>query len=415
MIIGYFYLILFYINITQVELTLQQLRRITLESQGLLQTSPFGTGKKAVLNTLEKLGYLQIDTLSVVERAHHHTLWTRIPDYKPEYLDALVKEREVFDYWFHAASYLPMSDFRFVLPQMQDVKRNGSRYYNADPKVMQYVLDKIRNEGPKKARDFESENKRKGSWWNWKPTKLALERLFMQGDIMICERSGMEKTYDIAERILPENINLSEPSPIEFAEYLVKTYLGAYGFTTLKQILHLKTGESLRNYVKEVLNSMLQEGAVQKVDIKGFPSVYIPSDLANKAVRKNRSQIRILSPFDNAIIHRDRIKQLFNFDFRLECYTRKEKRQYGYFCLPILFGDKFIGRMDCKAHRKESQFEIIHLHIENQMVDNELWVKPFLKSIRQFATFNNCESLKLTQASPPKLSETLKRAIQNGE
>lgn len=396
-------------------LTLQQLQRITLESQGLLQTLPFGKGKKAVLNALEHLGYLQIDTLSIVERAHHHTLWTRIPDYKTEYLDELVKERKVFEYWFHAASYLPMKDFRYVLPQMLDVKRNESYYYNADPKVMQYVIDTIRAEGPKKARDFESKSKKAGSWWNWKPTKLALERLFMQGDLMVCERNGMQKMYDITERVLPENIDLTEPSPIEFTEYLVKTYLRAYGFTTLKQITHLKTGKTLRKNVNEVLESMLQEGTIQKIDFEGMSSVFIQSDLTKKKVRKSKSDIRFLSPFDNSIIHRDRLKQFFDFDFRLECYTPKEKRQYGYFCLPILFGDTFVGRVDCKAHRKEKQFEMIHLHIENQNLDIELWIESFVESIRQFATFNGSESLKLTQVSPSKLTNILKRAIQDSE
>ncbi|WP_257088217.1 winged helix DNA-binding domain-containing protein [Sphingobacterium sp. E70] len=102
-----------------------------------------------MLNALDHLGYLQIDTLSIVERAHHHTLWTRIPDYKTSYLDELVKEHQVFEYWFHAASYLPMKDFRFVLPRMLEVKQNESHYYNADPKMMQYIIDTIRAEGPK--------------------------------------------------------------------------------------------------------------------------------------------------------------------------------------------------------------------------------------------------------------------------
>lgn len=110
----------------------------------------FGTGKKAVLNALEHLGYVQIDTLSVVERAHHHTLWSRIDDYKTHYLDDLLKERNIFEYWFHAASYLPMKDYRYVLPQMLSFKQNQSQYYNADPKVMQYVIDTIRTEGPKR-------------------------------------------------------------------------------------------------------------------------------------------------------------------------------------------------------------------------------------------------------------------------
>lgn len=392
-------------------MTLEQLQNITLKTQGLLQTSPFGEGKMAVLNALEHLGYLQIDTLSIIERAHHHTLWTRIPDYKTAYLDELVKERKIFEYWFHAASYLPMKDFRFALPQMLDVKQSESHYYKADPKVMQYVIDTIRAEGPKKARDFESQSKKPGNWWNWKPTKIALERLFMQGDLMVCERNGMQKTYDITERVLPQNIDLKQPSPIEFAEYLVKTYLKAYGFTSIKQITHLKKGEILRKNVNDVLESMLQKGTIKKVPLENSPSIFIQSDLIEQSFAKNDSNIRFLSPFDNSIIHRDRVKHLFDFDFRLECYTPKEKRQYGYFCLPILFGNTFLGRVDCKAHRKEKQFEIIHLHIENQNIDIESWISYFVESIKQFAIFNGCDTIKLTQVSPLKLTDRLKTAL----
>lgn len=392
-------------------MTLQQLQSITLESQGLLKSSAFGKGKKAVLNTLEQLGYLQIDTLSVIERAHHHTLWTRIPDYKTVYLNELVKERKIFDYWFHAASYLPIKDFRYALPQMLAVKQNKSHYYNADPKVMQYVMDTIRAEGAKMARDFKSKSEKVGSWWNWKPTKLALERLFMQGDLMICERNGMQKKYDIPERVLPQNIDLTEPTPSEYADYLVNRYLRAYGFTTIKQITHLKTGKTLRKNVNEILESMLQEGTIQKVDIEGLPLVFIQSDLMEMSFRKSSLAIRLLSPFDNSIIHRNRIKDLFNFDFRLECYTPKKKRQYGYFCLPILYGNTFIGRVDCKAHRKEKQFEIIHLHIENQNIDVDLWEKSFAESVRQFAIFNGCESITLTKVSPEKFKNSIKKQL----
>ncbi|MBO6185950.1 MAG: YcaQ family DNA glycosylase [Chryseobacterium sp.] len=390
---------------------LEDLQKITLESQGLLHTSPFGKGKKAVLNALEHIGYLQIDTLSIVERAHHHTLWTRIPDYKTEYLDELVKERKVFEYWFHAASYLPMRDFRFSLPQMLEVKQNEKHYYNAEPKVVQYVIDTIRAEGPKKARDFENKSKKPGSWWNWKPTKIALERLFLQGDLMISERKGMQKTYDIPERVLPKDIDLTIPSPFEFADYLVKTYLRAYGFTTVKQITHLKTGETIRKNVNEVLHSMLEQGTIQKIEIQDCPTIFIQRDLAEKKIKKADLNTRILSPFDNSIIHRERIKHFFNFDYRIECYTPKEKRQYGYFCLPILFGNQLIGRVDCKAHRKEKQLEIIHLYIENQNFDIESWAKSFMESIKHFATFNGCESIQLTQVSPSNLMNRLKQEM----
>jgi uncharacterized protein YcaQ len=393
------------------ELTLPQLRFLTLESQGLTKLYPFGKGKDAVLTALEHLGYLQIDTLSIVERAHHHTLWTRIPDYKTEYLDKLVEERKVYEYWFHAASYLPMKDFRFALPQMLDVKQSKTHYYNADPKVMKYVVDTIRGEGPKRARDFENETKKAGSWWSWKPTKIALERLFLQGDLMITGRNGMQKTYNLTENVLPKLINTTLPTDLEFSEYLVKTYLNAYGFTTVKQITHLKTGELIRKNVDTVLKSMLEEGTIKQVNIENRPSVFVNKNLLEKSLNKTNSDIRILSPFDNSIIHRDRVKHFFDFDYKIECYTPKEKRQYGYFCLPILFGDTFIGRVDCKAHRKEKEFEIIHLHIENTNIDIDLWKKPFVEIINSFATFNRCEHIKLTKGSPSKLTDKIRQLL----
>lgn len=390
----------------------EQLRLITLESQGLTRTAPFGKGKTATLKAIEHLGYIQIDTLSIVERAHHHVLWTRIPDYQTKHLKELIDERKVFEYWFHAASYLPMKDFRYALVQMSAVKKSKTHYYNAAPKVMQYVMETIRAEGPKRARDFESESKKSGSWWNWQPAKIALERLFLQGDLMISDRSGMQKVYDLRERVLPSGINISEPTPMEYAEYLVKTYLQAYGFTTIKQITHLKREAALKKSVNEVVASMLLEGAVQEISIAGMPSVFIKSDLLEKPFKKGRSNISLLSPFDNSIIHRDRIQQLFDFDFRLECYVPQQKRQYGYFCLPILFGDIFIGRVDCKAHRKEKQFELIHLHIENTAIDPDLWLAPFVASINNFAKFNKCEAIALRQLSPFNLADPIRRAFQ---
>lgn len=391
--------------------SLQTLQRITLERQGLTQATPFGAGKDGVLTALEHLGYIQIDTLSVVERAHHHTLWTRIPDFKTGYLDELVEERKVFEYWFHAASYLPMRDFRYALPQMFLIKQSESHYYNADKKVMKYVVDTIRAEGPKMARDFESKKDKTGSWWNWKPAKIALERLFMQGDLMISGRSGMQKTYDLTERVLPPSVNTSEPTPLELAEYLVKTTLRAYGFTSLKQITHLRKGDALKKNVNLVLHSLLEKGEIQKISMEGISSVFMQSDILERSDEIEGSDVRLLSPFDNSVIHRDRVKQIFDFDFRLECYVPKEKRQYGYFCLPILFGNTFIGRVDCKAHRKDKKLELIHLHIENTDILTELWLPSFVEAVKRFASFNGCESLFLTQVSPSNFKNIIKKVL----
>lgn len=392
---------------------LKQLQRLSLQSQGLTTKYPFGKGKQAALSALERLGYVQIDTLSVVERAHHHTLWSRLPDYQPAYLAQLVEERKAFEYWFHAASYLPMKDYRYALPKMLRYKRGETPYYrNVDSKVLRDVMDKIRIDGPLKTRDFTSSPKKPGSWWNWKPTKVALEKLFMQGDLMICGREGMEKIYDLTERVLPETTDTTEPSDREYAEYLVKTNLRAYGVSTVKQITHLRKGNALRKNTELVLQNMLEEKTVQEIRLDGMPTMYVLSELLENPIKKLSPGIRFLSPFDNAVIHRERLVQLFDYDFRLECYVPKAKRQYGYFCLPILFGDEFIGRMDCKAHRKNNQLELIHLHIEKRQDAIELWLEPLVEAIWQFALFNGCQSIRISQVSPASLSETVKRSFE---
>lgn len=398
-------------SIKQTDLS-KKLRQITLEAQGLIQARAFGSGKAAVLSALEQLAYIQIDTLSVVTRAHHHTLWTRIPDYQPQWLDQLVSERHIFEYWFHAASYLPMQDFRFALPKMLSIKNGESRYYQADTQVMRNVYDKIRIDGPQKSRAFESLSKNNGSWWNWKPTKIALEQLFMQGDLMISARSGMEKVYDLRERVLPNTVNTTPPTALEYAEYLVKKYLRAYGFTTMKQMTHLQTGSVLRKNIETILNQLLEDNIIQKLVTPEMQTIYVLTNLFEKTDATHHPKLSLLSPFDNSIIHRERVKTCFDFDFRLECYTPQHKRKYGYFCLPILFGDVFIGRVDCKAHRKSGQFELIHLHVENRQIDMALWLTPFLNTLHRFVHFNQCQSIHVTQISPSELSGTIREFIE---
>ncbi len=390
----------------------QKLRLIALHHQGLTTVRPFGKGCQATKRVLEHLGYIQIDTLSVVERAHHHTLWSRIPDYQPDDLHQLVRERSAFEYWFHAASYLPMSNYRFVLPQMSAIKRGEISYYaSVDAKYINHVIDRIRIDGPLKARNFESAKNSNAKWWNWKPTKRALEKLFMQGDLMITGRDGMEKVYDLTERVLPDTTNTSEPSLVEFSEYLINQSIRANGFTTLKQLTHLRSGKTLRNALNTVLQQKMEQGSLVEYTIEGMPITYTTEDILDAKINRPATNVRLLSPFDNAIIHRDRVQQLFKFDYRLECYTPKEKRQFGYFSLPILYKDRLIGRVDCKAHRKTGDFELINLHIESNKINLDDFIPRFTKTVHRFAVFNNCRSIRVSNVRPKKLTSTFRRAL----
>jgi len=402
---------LFILEITFINMH-KKLRLIALQRQGLTTVSPFGKGIQATKRAIEHLGYIQIDTLSVIERAHHHTLWTRIPDYQPGYLSELVRERSVFEYWFHAASYLPMENYRFVLPQMLEIKRGKSPYYsNVEAKHIHHVLDRIRIEGPLKARNFKSTTSANSKWWDWKPAKRALEKLFMQGDLMISGRDGMEKIYDITERVLPDHINTRKPSLLEFAEYLINVSMKANGLTTLKLLTHLRPGSSLSKALNRVLCQKVEEGVMIECPIEGMPMVYTTQSILDKKLSRPNKNVRILSPFDNAIIHRDKVKQIFDFEYRLECYTSKEKRKFGYFSLPILYQDRLVGRVDCKAHRKTGCFELIHLHIESKEINLDLFMPEFKKVVNRFAVFNGCNNIHLTSCSPKRLMSTFRCAL----
>lgn len=366
------------------------LKQLTLFNQGLGKTSRFTKGVDGTLQAIEHLGYVQIDTISVVERAHHHILWSRVPDYDLNHLNSLVRERQIFEYWYHAASYLPMKDYRYALPAMMSVRKGESRYFNrGDQHLMNEILARVRAEGRIRLRDIDKNNKKSlGNWWNTGPGRRAFEQLYMQGDLMICERNGMEKVYDLTERCLPENIDLSMPTLHEYAQYLFNTTLRAHGAFTWKQLVHLK-GKDLKEAMRVVLKEQIDAGVVSAIKLDDGQTLYV--DVA--AIEQNVNTdfgLKILSPFDNSLIHRDRLTSLFEFDYRIECYVPAAKRVFGYFCLPILYQDELVGRIDCKAHRTVKELEVISIHLEKTIKDKELFFFELEQEIKRFAEFNQC-------------------------
>jgi len=369
-----------------------KLRRIALNQQGLLKADAFGRGKQATLRAIEHIGYVQIDTISVVERAHHHVLWSRVSNYAPKYLEQLVKQRKVFEYWFHAASWLPMRDFRFALPRM--TKMNGERdwFENCDKKLIRNILERIRTEGPLRARDFEDTRKGKNQWWDWKPAKQALEQLFMQGELMVSGRQGFQKVYDLPERVLPDWVDTRAPDMEAYASYLIDTNLRAHGFATQKSISYLRKGQALREAIREQLQRRIDAGLITTVILNDNSLVYADSELLETRAPRSSAVVRILSPFDNVVIQRERGRNIFDFDYQIECYVPQPKRQFGYFCLPVLYRDRLVGRVDCKAHRKQKRLELKSIHIEHK-IDDE-FDEAFNIAMQSFAAFNGCNEMK---------------------
>ncbi len=395
------------------EVTPGKLRRIALDRQGLLKREPFGRGKYATLKAIEQIGYVQIDTISVVERAHNHVLRARVPNYESHHIDKLQREGRIFEYWFHAAAYLPMRDFRFALPRMQSMRRGDERWLRSrDQKLMREVLATVRDAGPLKARDFEDTRRNRGGWWDWKPAKSALEQLFMQGDLMVTRRDGFQKIYDLTERVLPAGTDTRTPDDREMAQYLLDTSIRAHGFADKKSITHLRRGTALRGALKEVIDAACESGALVAMTLNNGDLVYAdPRVLADRAPSAPAS-VKLLSPFDNAVILRARGQAVFDYDYQIECYVTEAERRFGYFCLPILYKDRFIGRVDCKAHRKQSRFEVKALYIEHpstrHKVDSEI-AAALDRALWEFAEFNGCQTLEYTTVSPANWQTVLGR------
>lgn len=390
-------------------LSIAEARKLVLLSQRLPPPKQRGSALSTTLAAVEHLGYVQIDTISVIQRAHHHTLWNRNPRYREEHLHQLVEEGQLFEYWTHAASYLPMCDYRFTLPRKLAIARGEqNHWYRRDFGLMEAVLKRITAEGPLKAKDFEGDGSRSGDWKS-KPAKRALECLFMQGDLMISSRENFHKVYDLTERVLPEGVDTREPDWEEMGRYLIKSYLRANGLGQAAEIGYLrKEGKAA---LQNLLMEMELAGEVIPVNVAGELYYAMPAafGLLEKPLR--RSKLKILSPFDNLLIQRKRMRSLFDFDYLLECYLPKEKRIYGYFSLPILWNGGLVARMDCKADRKAEVLHINNLVFEPCVKKRERFLDALLKELPAFLGFNGCKTVAVHSSQPEILGEELRAAI----
>jgi len=385
------------------QFSLQEAQWLALKSQGLLKPD-WGKGKKGALAAIELLGYVQIDTLSVVARAHHHILWSRLPDYNENFLNELLeKDKAIFEYWSHAASYLPMSEYRFSLPQKKSYAGGKSHWFGQDKKMNKYVLDRIKAEGPLQSKDFEYKRDGPGNWYEWKPAKRALEQLFMEGKLMVAKRQGFHKVYDLTVNVLPANVNASFPTEKEYTKHLIRKAIQAHGLVSENEITYLRKG--LKAPVNIALKSMLMDGELMEVKIEGLekPSFInhvnplLKSDSNNEKIKLINS-IHFLSPFDNLVIQRKRLQTLFDFGYMVECYLPEAKRKYGYFSLPVLYGDKFIARFDPKADRATKIFHIKNIQFENGFKPDETFNALFTSKLMAFAAFNACTKIVIDKA-----------------
>lgn len=364
---------------------------------------------------IERMAALQIDTIHVVARSPYLVLWSRIGDYDQRDLDALLAAGEIFEGWAHAACFLPARDFpayRAIAGAAVSARQRYSNKWLAENQaVATQVLERVQREGPLRSADFERSDGRKGNgWWDWKEEKMALEALFNAGTLMVRERRGFQRLYDLTTRVRAD-AEAPVPSLEEARRALILRAAGALGVARgdwLAEYLFL--GQPKTPIVRAV-REMARVGELEEVSIEGWaePAYALPGWLAqHDPAHPVEGQTTLLSPFDPVVWNRDRLAELFSFDYRIECYTPEARRQYGYFSLPILHNGEMVGRLDPKAHRKAGVMEIKSLHLEPGIKPTADLVAGLRDVLGRFASWHGTPEVTVAGSNPASLKRALR-------
>jgi uncharacterized protein YcaQ len=329
-------------------------RRIWLRAQRLDERAPFGSGVAAVKAAIEHLGYVQIDTINVIERAHHHILFTRIPDYRRADLErAQSVEKSVFEYWTHALAYVPVRDLPFYLNEMKHHLSEPLRWYaDADPEALKRLLRQIRKDGALSIRDIDNDElvEKDHPWGSRKPSKRVLQYGFYSGELVISGRTGMVKTYELMDRHFGWPPRPRAATERQIDEHLLDRAITAQGLVSGPSVMHPRL--RFTPLMQKLLDTRVRTKKLVPVTVGDDPLLHYVSPEALEAPAPDGPPlVHILSPFDPLVIQRRRLSLFFGYDHIFEAYVKKEKRQYGYFTLPVLVGDEIVAALDLKTDR----------------------------------------------------------------
>lgn len=371
-----------------VELSLSDARRIWLRAQRLDTREPFGTGPEATKLAVEHLGYVQIDTINVIERSHHHILFSRIPSYRRADLrHAQSVDKSVFEYWTHALAYVPVRDFRFFVPAMKAHRSDPTRWSAAQSEEGAKLIRRIRRDGPLSIRDVDDDVlvEKAHLWASKKPSKGALERAFYDGRLVIGERQGMVKTYELLERHFGWKGLPRGATPTQIAEYQLDRALRAQGIVSGPSVMHpwkVFSPEIRALVERRVRRKELRE---VRIDDSAVPH-WVPTDILDSIPEPTEPLVHILSPFDPVVIQRARLKLFFGYEHIFEAYVSKAKRQFGYFTLPVLVGDQVVALLDLKTDRAAGKLLIQawHWHGEGRARAHKRLIEEELTRFQRF-------------------------------
>jgi uncharacterized protein len=396
-------------------LTEAEARRVLLGAQGLLLPPDLPASKQDVLECIRRMAVLQIDTIHVVARSPYFVLWSRLGSYDPAWLDELLAEGALFEYWSHAACFLPIEEYALYRGAMLGERRRAAAWLEANHEVAAAVMTRVREGGEVRSIHFERTDGRKGGWWEWKPEKHALECLFSTGELMIARRENFQRVYDLRERVLPgwEDVNTLTTEDVQrtFACKAVK----ALGVTRAEWVPDYfrvpKRG------IATLLDTLVAAGTLHHIEVDGWgepgyihtDNLKLAEDIA--AGRLHPSVTTLLSPFDPVVWDRARVAALFGFDYKIEVYTPAPKRRYGYFSLPILHRDALVGRLDAKAHRKAGIFEVRMAHLEPGIAPTDDLVHALATTLQNCAAWHGTPQVTVSGSDPPRLAEELRGVL----
>lgn len=401
--------------------TLDTVRLLLLAVQGLIKPPAHPANKVDVLAAIRRMGALQIDTIHVVARSPYLVLFSRLGNYNPTWLEELEAEGKLFEYWSHAACFLPIEDYPLYVSRMQ---KHIQRYYTPEwgaqhQATIDVVMGRIQAEGEVRSVDFERTDGKKGSWWDWKEEKRVLEYLHTVGELMIARRERFQRIYDLRERIFPD-WNPTQALPLEEAEdeLAVRSVqlLGAAPARWVPDYFRLpKQGMAMR------LERLAEAGRLIRITVEDReePWYLHPENLALAEYAAmgeiSPTYTTLLSPFDPLIWDRERTRTLFNFDFSLECYLPQPKRRYGYYLLPILYEGQLIGRLDAKAYRKEGIFEVKSLYLEPKAPLTMDAAASVGAAVQRCADWHCTPRVEIRRSEPENFAAMIQQALEQKE
>lgn len=394
-------------------LTLRAARHLHLAAQGLLNRPRRQAKAHDILRTIQQMSLLQIDTINVVARSPYLVLFSRLGAYPSTWLDEALSRGELMEYWAHEACFLPRSDFPLVRHRMLAPHKMGWKYHQSwmseHAQDIAALKSHIAENGPVRSADFSHPRKGESGWWAWKPHKRHLEGLFTAGEVMVVARRNFQRVYDLTERVMPHWNDATDALTQPAAERLMlensARSLGIFRPQWLADYYRLRQPD-----LNALLAQWQDEQQIVAVDVDTLGEMWVHSNLLPELARAvegklNATHSAVLSPFDPVVWDRKRAEQLFDFSYRLECYTPAPKRQYGYFVLPLLHRGEIVGRMDSKMHRSRGVLEIFALYLQDGVRVSQQLERGLKLAINDFARWQGATRVELGAIAEKLFSE----------